>query len=244
MSPAPAGPPSFAQGRRANALRLQRLRDDKALLQRTHPALTFGIDEPAATAVASGPIEIELPDGSIEPIEVRIEFGAGYPHRAPNAYDARSLWAPDPDRHIESDGRMCLFLRGIDEPRLHDRPDGLSEVMRELTSFIAQQLILDSQLRFDPNARFPGPEWAHGDDAYKSYVIVVLAAEPEALRAALWRAAVGQPPRREDPCLCGADALYGDCHAATRKRLRRALHAANMHNITYADLLAYAASTS
>ncbi len=94
MSPAPAGPPSSAQSHRAKALRLQRLRDDKALLQRTHPALSFDIDERAATAVATGPIGIEMPDGSIEPVEVRIEFGAGYPYRAPNAYDARVRWAP------------------------------------------------------------------------------------------------------------------------------------------------------
>lgn len=93
MSPAP-GPPSSAQSHRAKALRLQRLRDDKALLQRTHPALSFDIDERAATAVATGPIGIEMPDGSIEPVEVRIEFGAGYPYRAPNAYDARVRWAP------------------------------------------------------------------------------------------------------------------------------------------------------
>jgi hypothetical protein len=239
-NPGLAGTPEDpASGLDAHSLRVHRLRRDRELLQRTHPALTFDIDQRRATAVAAGPLAIEMPDGSVETVEVRLEFTVGYPSRAPSVYDAARRWDPSPSRHIEPDGRMCLYLTGVDEPRLQDRPEGLLDVMHELETFVKQQFILDSQRRFDPDARFPGPEWAHGRDAYKAFVADVLANEPEAARRPLWEATAGPAPRRDEPCVCGSGHPFGDCHFETRKRLRRAVWYGALDGVTYADLLAH-----
>lgn len=147
--------------------RLERLRQDRARLAEHYPALRFEIDEMKSTAEAAGPLLVVLPDGTREPVEVRIEFEPTYPLRPPRPYDAADRWKPEPDRHIEHDGHLCLFLRGVDAPDL--KPDGaILAFVADLEEFLRQQIVLDSQRKFNPHARFPGPEWPHGNLAYEA----------------------------------------------------------------------------
>lgn len=229
-SPGAAGP-----DRRARLLR------DHALLAVHEPQLYFGIGGDGETAVAHGPLVIELPDGSSEMIEVRMEFGADYPGRPPRAYDARGRWTPELDRHIERNGRLCLFLPGANEPDL--KPDGaLLHYVTDLKVFLRQQLILDSQRRHNPRARFPGPEWPHGfHGAYAIHAAESLAKANTTVPAHLWEAAKRGDVRRTMPCPCGSDKPTGDCHRATLKNLRRVLwEVPELARLTYDQLLEYA----
>jgi hypothetical protein len=215
--------------------RLERLRHDRALLAEHYPALTFEIDEARATAEAAGPLRVELPDGTSVTIEVRIEFGHSYPYRPPRAYDAARRWEPESDRHIEHDSHFCLFLRAVDAPDM--KPDeAILDLMRELEVFLRQQVVLDSQRRFNPDARFPGPEWPHGYLAFELFVVRLLEQEPVDARAALWDAARHSLNRRS-ACPCGSGDSYGDCHFKLSKKLRRSAREANLYTLTYERLV-------
>lgn len=219
----------------AETERLDCLRADHALLAEHCPALTFEIDERRATAVAAGPLEIGLPDGTIDPVEVRIEFERSYTQIPPRAYDAAGRWDPGPDRHIELDGHFCLFLLGIDAPDMKP-DDAVLEFMAELEEFLRQQLILDSQRKFNPEARFPGPEWPHGWRAYALFVVRLLRGEPADMPSAIWDAA-RKSLGRSSPCPCGSGESYGDCHFRASKKLRRAAREGDLSRLTYEALV-------
>lgn len=220
--------------------RLARLLEDRALLSNHYPELRFELDDRRATARAVGAIMIGRPDGSTEAVDVRIEFAAGYPTTPPRSYDALRRWKPEEARHIEPDHHFCLFLAGVDNPDLTG--DGsLLEYMAELEAFVRQQLILDSLRKRDPSARFPGPEWAHGAQAYAAFAALLLAAEPQGAREPLWQAAVSASVGRQEPCPCGSDRRYDSCHFGLTKRLRRARYeawtrGAGFDHLTYDQL--------
>ncbi|MDQ3739676.1 MAG: SEC-C domain-containing protein [Actinomycetota bacterium] len=201
-----------------------------------YPELHFQFG--ARTAEAVGPLTIDMPDGTLEAVTVRIEFSEGYPQRVPYAYDHESRWEPELDRHIENGGRFCLFLPGANEPDL--RPEGrILDYIADLKSFLRQQLILDSQRRHDSSARFPGPEWPHGPQvAYGTFVAELLAKEPPEIRSVLWHAARRAGPRRTDPCPCGSGSSTESCHWRTSKKLRRAIYESpQLAQLTYQQLV-------
>lgn len=218
-----------------SAGRLERLRHDRALLAKHYPALRFRIDDATCTAEAAGPLLVELPDGADESIEVRIEFERGYPLRPPRPYDAARRWKPGPDRHIEPGGHFCLFLRGVDAPDMKPG-DAILDFVADLEEFLRQQIILDSQRKFSPQAQFPGPEWPHGDLAYKLLVVRLLQQEAAEVRAALWDAARHYLDRRV-ACPCGSVIPYGDCHFVASMTLRRSAREARLHPLTYERLV-------
>lgn len=225
----------------AGTPRKQRLLCDRALLVSHEPKLRFQIGANEETAEAIGPLTIELPDGSTVAIEVRIEFRSGYPRRPPHAYDAHGRWTPELDRHIEAGGRFCLVLPGANEPDL--KPEGaLLDYVADLKTFLRQQLILDSQRRHNPHARFPGPEWPHGvRGAYAVFVAESLATATSAVREQLWEAAKRADVQRTTPCPCGSGKTSEDCHRPTLKNLRRALwEVPELARLTYDQLIAFA----
>lgn len=225
--PAPAGTAETEQ--------LKRLRCDQALLTDRYPDLAFVIDAVRATAVAEGTLKIELPDGSVDPVEVRIEFDRSYPHTPPRPYDAAGRWPPEPDRHIEPDGHFCLFLRGVDAPDMK-LDNAIVDFVAELTQFVRQQLVLDSLRKFNPEARFPGPEWPHGACAYALFVVRLLQSEPTEIRVAIWDAA-RTSLSRPSPCPCRSGNRYGDCHFDASKKLRRAAREGGLSRLTHEDLV-------
>lgn len=226
-SRAPAGTASTA-----------RLLRDRALLAQHYPKLRFEISKTAESpisAIATGPLAIMMPDGTIEAVEVRIEFARIYPTRAPRAYDVAKRWTPERARHIEPDGHFCLFLRALDEPDMSDE-SSLILFMNDLEQFLRQQFILDSQRRFNPAASFPGPEWPHGNLAYAVFAARLLRQEEQHVSEALWQAAVDAPDRHA-PCPCGAGLTHEQCHFGTCRKLRRALHEGRLHHHTYESLV-------
>jgi hypothetical protein len=87
----------------------------RALLADRYPRLRFSLHADR-TAIAQGPIELELPDGTLDPVEARIVFGPDYPATPPDAYDAAAPWPVDPDRHIVTDHRFCLYFDRVTNP--------------------------------------------------------------------------------------------------------------------------------
>ncbi len=225
----------------AGTARAQRLRRDLDLLAIHEPALRYEMGADGHTATARGSVLITLPDGSMEPIDVRIEFGTTYPKRPPRAYDAERRWTPALDRHIEDRARFCLFLPGANEPDL--KPEGsLLKYISDLKSFLRQQLILDSQRRHNPAARFPGPEYPHGaQGAYAIFAADALAPAAADVRGRLWEAAKRAGVSRTARCPCDSGDTSENCHRETLKQLLRALwEAPELARLTYSQLTALA----
>lgn len=208
----------------AGTPRRRRLEADARLLSEHYPDLAHEVGDDGV-AVVRGPIIVPRPDGSEERIEVALLFGNQYPKRPPQAFDSAGRWKPALRRHIEPNGRFCLSLGEMDDPDLEASETALLDYLADLRTFLDQQIVFDSLLRYDPNATFPGREWGH-TDAYAEYAARVLGQEAETTAKGLWKAAASPGTRLADPCLCGSGVSIGVCHREAFKQLRRALRIA------------------
>lgn len=214
----------------------ERIERDCALICSAHPSLSTVIDRERHTAQLTGSLPVELPDGTMDHCQIVIDFGRGYPAQAPRVSDADGRWPADPDRHIVTGGAFCLFLPRVDAPTLKTDLQVLAFV-DDIHVFLRQQIILDSQLRFDASARFPGPEWPHGpQQAFRRYCLRLLADQPESVREALWDTARGAI--RPNACPCGSGKQKGECCGLVLKQLTRAIYESNLHEVKHAELLA------
>lgn len=220
--------PSLAAAGRTE--RLARLKEDRAVLGELFTSLQFHLDESHAVAMAIGTIEMELPSGKVERIEIRIEFGVGYPSRPPVAYDQAGRWPIDLDRHIVNRHAFCLYLRRVDEPDMH-KPGAFEDYMFDLMLFLRQQLICDRI------GRFPGPQWPHGlPAAYATHVTEMLDGDLGEAASAAWDAIrVGRLPRN-DRCPCGSGLKLKHCHLESWSALLSLSVDAELLNFDYAEL--------
>jgi len=214
-------------GRLDRSRRSLRLKADRELLAVEHPYLSYDLDERRLTAVAQGTVPLALPDGRIDPIEIRIEFGLDYPRKPPVVFDVAKRWLPDDDRHIPADRSFCLYLRGVDEPDLA-LPSALKIFMLDVICFLEQQLI------FDRIGRFPGPQWPHHRDAYALHIVEQLISESQP--AELWAAISSDEPERNDPCPCGSGTKYKRCHLDLVHGLDGIARSHSLKNLSYPDL--------
>ena len=217
-----AGGGRLDRGRRAS-----RLKADRELLAADHPYLSYDLDERRLTAVAQGAVPLALPDGRIDPIEIRIEFGLEYPQRPPPVFDAAERWIPDDDRHIPVDHSFCLYLRNVDEPDL-SLPSALKLFMLDVICFLEQQLI------YDRIERFPGPQWPHHRDAYALHIVEELISESQPDE--LWAAISSTKPPRNAPCPCGSGVKYKLCHLSLVHRLEGIARSHSLKGFSYPDL--------
>ena len=224
-------------GRADRDERLVRLRADRELLAREHPYLDYRLDECDALGIAHGAVPMLLPDGRIDPIEIKVDFHWLYPARPPIVSEVGDRFVPDDDRHIPSNGTFCLYLREVDEPDLR-RAAALHVFMLDVVCFLEQQLI------YERIGRFPGPQWPHRRDAYALYIVEQLTGEAPMAAARLWDAVRGGKPRRNDPCPCGAPAKYKRCHLGFVTELAWVAGRHNLRRYDYDGLRSYAGASA
>ena len=228
-------PPRGGAGR---AERHDALESARALLAERYPRVRLSRHS-NGTAIAHGPIELELPDGTLDPIEVRIVFGPNYPATPPDASDAAGRWPVDPDRHIVTDHRFCLYFDPVDEPDLR-APEAFAGWMIDLVLFLHQQLVCDAI----GGRRFPGPEWPHRErPAYAQHLIETLQAFPIDRRAHAWQAVRARRIERNWPCPCQSGRKIKRCHLATLAELERVGRRAGLAKVTYSELMEAADAT-
>jgi hypothetical protein len=157
--------------------------------------------------------------GIIHRISTEIRFRNTYPVDEPSAYDIEKRFKALPgrplaDRHLGEDGWCCLWL----SPRSEwdsGNPDTLLHFLRQLVAFFERQLV------YDAIKRWPGREYAHGDDGYVEYIRERLCDSEQmvALYEAILR---GSPrPRRREPCPCGSGKPFASCHKSVFADLSR-----------------------
>jgi len=93
-------------------------------------------------AIAHGPVDIDVGAGCFEPVEIRMEFGLGYPPQPPTGFDDARRWRPNLDRHLLDDYTFCLWLAGVDTPAL-TTPGHLRTFSLQLLLFLRDQFVFD-----------------------------------------------------------------------------------------------------
>jgi len=203
----------------------------RALFAERYPRLRFSRNADG-TAVARGPIELELPDGGLDPVDVGIVFGSRYPAKPPDAYDAAGRWPVDPNRHIVAHHRFCLYFDRVDEPDMR-APDALAAWMVDLVLFLHQQLVCDAI----GGRRFPGLEWPHREQpAYAQHLLETLRAFSPDERADAWHTVRARRTGRNWPCPCRSGRKIKRCHLATFAELERIARRAGLTNASYDEL--------
>jgi hypothetical protein len=196
---------------------ITRLLADEKLIRVPYPTLSFVIDQPNRKATLAGDIVLVAECGIPTCVAVEIRFPRDYPKTEPDGYDAERRFKALPgkrlvDRHIFSDGGMCLWLPPR-SPWNPTDPNALLHFLDQLSVFV------DRQLTYDVTKTWPGPEFDHGPDGYRQYIIEELGNDPN-LFALLRPTLAGKSSTDAyDPCPCGLKAKFRFCHQTVVRRI-------------------------
>ncbi|WP_328296190.1 hypothetical protein OG218_26435 [Kineococcus sp. NBC_00420] len=204
----------------------RRFAQHEQYLAKHEPRLQLVLDEGVATAQIIGAIAVPLGAGRSEPFEVLICYASTEkginPFLSPETYDPAGRFPRDADRHVEGDGRFCMWLPHTD-PRDFDQPDGLARHLERIREFITLQITCEDRIARDITPHWPGQEWGHGDEGYREWVRqhVDGLTTSQVARFAL---ALDSPPFPRMPCPCGGRRKLADCHRQWFQALRAAAH--------------------
>jgi len=200
-----------------------RLAHDRALLNRLHPQLSYGVDPETGLVCLRGSLEYRLACNVPTRVAVRIVFPPDYPRCEPTAYDDGNRFPHVADRHFYPSGRCCLWL----PPESIWKPgdsDALVGYVDQVALFFDRQLVCEAQ----PTHRriqWPGGGRGHGIAGYLEYVRDVLGGD-EGTVAALTPVLVGRRRiGRNRQCPCGSTRKYKKCHLTPVERARRTFSA-------------------
>lgn len=202
----------------------RRLTQHRDYLGQHEPTLHQVLDEETATAHIAGSIEVALGAGRHSPFSVLIRYASTpkglNPYLTPETYDPVERFPREADRHIEADGRFCMWLPHTDY-RDFDQPDGLARHLDRVRQFIRLQLTYEDRLKRDITPHWPGLQWGHGDEGYREWVRQHTEglAQVQVVRFAL---ALDSPPLPRSPCPCGSRRKFGGCHRSWFESLRAA----------------------
>lgn len=187
----------------------------EALLRR-EPAWRFVRDGPFGSAALEGPVVIRGGTGKEYRFRVRIDVPSGFPARDahPEVWLLESPFPHADDAHVNEEGTLCVEL-----PRAHE----LDCETIGLVGFFEQVVLHLDRLRIHAlTGKYPGPEYAHGDDGLRQHLCEVHAAATTGLHPALARAAWPGAPLLPDRqhCPCGSGQRFVQCHKAEVKAAR------------------------
>ncbi|SEQ60322.1 SEC-C metal-binding domain-containing protein [Neolewinella agarilytica] len=167
-------------------------------------------------ALKSSPLRVEgnLPilhdDGGIlDTYQISIKFYQGsFIKRFPHVYETGGRIPPVADRHVYSDGQLCLGTALAQERRLHARSMSLDDFFKEiLYPFFASQSLIDlGELNV-----FPQGERSHGilgkvEEYMDFWQVSAVQDVAERLSAYVHKL------KRNDPCFCQSGKKFKACH--------------------------------
>jgi hypothetical protein len=198
----------------------QRWTDDRELLAAIEPGLHLLVDSVADWARITGTVRIPLPDGRVGSFEIAIEYPGSDPFEVPDTYDIVERFPAEPERHIEVDGRFCMWLPEEAPSREFEAEGGLALYLFRVQEFIALQLMYEVRRKLSVMPRWPGEDWSHGDAGHREWLEKVTAGlDADQLQALLVRVQV--PGKASQRCPCGSGKRLGNCHKDWLKALRR-----------------------
>ena len=209
---------------------------DRILLAEVEPGLTLYVDYQADRARIGGQIRVARSSGRAQAFEVVIKYPGRDPFEVPDCYDAVGRFPRIADRHVESDGRFCMWLPWLAPRREFRTADGLAIYLARVQEFIGLQVQYEARERRGIVPFWPGPQWGHGADGFREW----FAEETRTLSAVRLGNVLrdvyrnGKAGRR---CPCGSGKRFGNCHKQFVRDLRVAWSAIpTARPISYAEL--------
>jgi len=200
-----------------------RLAHDRALVDEHYPELRYRADDYAGRVWLEGTITLRTESGIPTRIDTRVEFPEDYPSQEPRVYETAGRFPRDPDRHLLSDGRCCLWLDPESKWDSED-PDALLSFLDETVLFFERQLIRELY----PDAPWPGGQRAHGAAGYLEYVQELLDGNRRLLTSLTPVLAGGVRVGRNAPCPCGGGSKYKNCCMGRVQEIKRRVGASTL----------------
>lgn len=217
---------------RVRAEAARRLEAHRRWLAEHEPRLVLSVTPETASAEISGTIRVRIGAGISREFEVQMVFqrtrrGDINPARPPDTYEIGGRFPREADRHIEPDGRWCMW-HPLDEPRDFDRPRGLELHLDRVRQFILLQLAYEDRKARGLTPFWQGFEWLHGAEGHRQWVrehcnnIATRCLRPLALEAhKISTGEAGVTPYSR--CLCGSPRAWKNCHAEWASKLATAI---------------------
>jgi len=197
----------------------ERWASDRELLGGIEPALHLLVDQIGGWARIVGTIRVPMPDGREQAFEIAVEYPSADPFILPSTYDPVGRFPRDPDRHVECDGRFCLWLPQHAPSVEFAREGGLALYLCRVQEFLALQVMYEVRLHHGVRPYWPGEQWAHGQDGHRQWLEQHTAnLSADQLQALLGNVAVPRKPGRR--CPCGSGKRLGNCHKEWLRQLR------------------------
>jgi hypothetical protein len=221
---------------RLTAAAAARWERDRTLLAEVEPGLTLHVDDQAERARVEGQIRVARPSGRAEAFDVVIKYPGLDPFEVPHCYDEVERFPRIPDRHVESDGRFCMWLPWLAPAREFRTAEGLAIYLARVQEFIGLQLQYEARERRGIKPFWPGPQWGHGADGFREWFTeqtrTLTAVQLANVLRDVYRN--GKAGRR---CPCGSRRRFSNCHKQFLRELRVAwLEIPSARAISYAEL--------
>lgn len=187
-----------------------RLSEDDRVLTLDQVALTRAVD-PLGRLILHGGLGIPRPAGRVEQFQLTLIYPRNDPRELPDVYDAVGQFPPAAERHIEPDGRFCLWLRELAPYGQFARPGGLILLLTRVQEFLELQLAYESRRALGLAESWPGPAMDHGAAGRRQWLDTQLQ-QLGRVRLARLVDAADRLPKPTARCPCGSGRLARDCH--------------------------------
>jgi len=200
--------------------RTARNAEDNRILTLDHVTLTRGVD-PAGRLMLHGGLGVPRPAGRVEQFQLTVIYPADDPRELPDVYDPVGRFPPALERHIERDGRFCLWLPELAPYRQFAQPGGLSLLLTRVQEFLELQLQYESRRALGLAEAWPGPVRDHGVAGRRQWLDTQLERLGR-VRLARLVAAADWLPKPTARCPCGSGRLARNCHQTMIVGMREA----------------------
>lgn len=199
---------------------LRRWEADRALLATVAPGLRLDMPASARKTLLRGTLSVPQPDGRVVDFAVEIRYPGLDPRELPDTYDAGRRFPPDADRHVEADGRFCLWVPETAPRREFSLEGGLAVYLCRVQEFLTLQLMYEVRRKHGIEPYWPGDAWGHGQDGHREWVEQTTEPLNDSALHNLLQAVrhPGKPSRR---CPCGSGRRLGHCHKKWLRTVRR-----------------------
>lgn len=181
----------------------------------------------------AGALEIDGPKGLVDAYEVRIEIGEDFPFVPPKVFDVAERLPRNIDRHVYSDGQVCLEVWPIWRAQ-NPNPTVQTVLNGPIRNFFLSQAV------FESSGDWPFGHYGHGDLGRREALRYLFRADSADDNDLLWRMnALVNPPRRQNKCPCRNGKLYRKCHRAEFEAIADILGSAGLAAVAtmYLDVL-------
>ncbi|SFB59088.1 hypothetical protein SAMN05216266_12333 [Amycolatopsis marina] len=200
----------------------RRWRQDAADLDQVQPSLRI-VHLGVPRARIEGIVKVARPDGRVDSFELSIHYPNLDPFALPDTFDAVGRFPRnEPDRHIEPNGRFCLWLPQTEPVDDFQRPGGLRRYISRVEEFLVLQRLYDVRRKHNILPHWPGEEWAHGTEGHKQWFRETTA-DLTANQLEHLLTAAETPARPGYRCPCGSGKRVGNCHKRWIRSLRRTM---------------------